>query len=306
MEEAKHENKPRQDGIRIKKDTLWKLISGIMGVLLIISLYYNFTNRATVTGGGVGIDKAADDAVSYINSYLLQPGIKADLVSKKEDKGLYNVKINIGGREYDSYVTKDGKLLFPSAVDMGVKPTAEPTPTEAEKIEVSADDDAIKGDKDAPVTLIEFSDFECPFCAKFFKETLPLIQKEYMQEGKVKLIYRDFPLSSHPNAQKAAEAAECAGEQDKYYEMHDKLFEQGVKGGVDSFKQYAKDLGLNTEKFNDCIDSGKMASEIQKDMSDGQSYGVSGTPAFFINGKFISGAQPFEAFKQAIDAELTK
>jgi len=228
------------------------------------------------------------------------------LVSKKEDKGLYNVKINIGGREYDSYVTKDGKLLFPSAVDMGVKPTTEPIPTEAEKIEVSADDDAIKGDKDAPVTIIEFSDFECPFCAKFFKETLPLIEKEYMQEGKVKLIYRDFPLSTHANAQKAAEAAECAGEQDKYYEMHDKLFEQGVKGSVDLFKQYAKDLGLNAEKFNDCIDSDSMASEIQKDMSDGQSYGVSGTPAFFINGKFISGAQQFDTFKQVIDAELAK
>jgi protein-disulfide isomerase len=171
---------------------------------------------------------------------------------------------------------------------------------------VSVDDDAVKGDSDAPVTIIEFSDFECPFCTRFYQNTLSQIDEKYIKTGKVKFVYRDFPLNIHANAQKAGEAAECAGEQGKFWEMHDKLFDDGVSGGVDSFKQYASDLGLDTTKFNECLDSDKMASEVQKDFSDGSAAGVSGTPAFFINGIFISGAQPFEAFEQVIEAELAK
>ena len=166
------------------------------------------------------------------------------------------------------------------------------------------DDDAIKGDPNAPVTIVEWSDFECPFCARFYSDTLSLIDEKYIQTGKVKLVYRDFPLSFHPNAQKSAEAAECAGEQGKYYEMHDLLFERGVAGGVTSYKQFAQQLGLNTAEFNTCLDSGAMASEVQKDFADGQRAGVQGTPGFIVNGQLISGAQPFPVFEQVIEAAL--
>lgn len=169
---------------------------------------------------------------------------------------------------------------------------------------ISIDNDAVLGDDDAPITIIEFSDYECPFCTRFYLNTLPQIKSEYIDTGKVKLIYRDYPLGFHANAQKAAEAAECAGEQEKYYEMHDKLFDEGVDGGVSSFKQYAKEIGLNAEEFNECLDSGEMASEVQKDFQDGQRAGVQGTPTFFINGKILKGAQPFEVFKQIIEEEL--
>jgi protein-disulfide isomerase len=169
---------------------------------------------------------------------------------------------------------------------------------------ISIDNDAVLGDDDAPITIIEFSDYECPFCTRFYLNTLPQIKSEYIDTGKVKLIYRDYPLGFHANAQKAAEAAECAGEQGKYYEMHDKLFDEGVDGGVSSFKQYAKEIGLNAEEFNECLDSGEMASEVQKDFQDGQRAGVQGTPTFFINGKILKGAQPFEVFKQIIEEEL--
>ena len=190
-----------------------------------------------------------------------------------------------------------------AVVDNGNNPSPTPSPTPS-NVEVSIDDDAVKGDKDAPVTIIEFSDYECPFCARFYTQTYGQIQKEYIDTGKVKFVYRDFPLGFHQNAQKAAEAAECAGEQDKYFDMHDKLFENGVAGGVASFKQFAGQIGLNQGDFDNCLDSGEMADEVKKDMADGQSYGVQGTPAFFVNGKLISGAQPFSAFQQAIDAEL--
>ncbi|MFC1768657.1 DsbA family protein [Nanoarchaeota archaeon] len=187
------------------------------------------------------------------------------------------------------------------------QPTPQPSPpTPTVNAEDLIDDDAIKGDKDAPVTIVEWSDFECSFCARFYSQTLSKIQEEYIDTGKVKFVYRDFPLSFHPNAQKAAEAAECAGEQGNYYEMHDLLFEKGVKGGVDSYKQFASDIGLDTDEFNDCLDSGKMASEVKADMDAGAAAGVRGTPGFVINGQAVSGAQPFENFKQIIDAELAK
>ncbi|MEW5896813.1 MAG: DsbA family protein [Nanoarchaeota archaeon] len=181
-----------------------------------------------------------------------------------------------------------------------------PEPPSAPAIDKSklADDDAVKGDKNAPVTIVEFSDYQCPFCQKFYTETFPQIEEKYIKTGKVKFVYRDFPLNFHQNAQKAAEAAECAGEQGKYYEMHNKLFEEGVDGGIDAFKQYAQDLKLDIAKFNQCLDSGKMKTEVQKDLQDGQSLGVSGTPAFFINGKEVVGAQPFSVFGQIIEQEL--
>ncbi len=191
-----------------------------------------------------------------------------------------------------------GNAIAPSG------PGPEPSEPRVANFKVLEDDDAVLGDKKAPVTIVEFSDFECPFCGRFFQQTFPQINENYIKTGKVKLIYRDFPLGFHAQAQKAAEAAECAGEQEKYYKMHDKLFTDGVQGGVASFKIFAADIGLNTAKFNDCLDSGKMASEVQKDQSDGAQYGVSGTPAFFVNGQLISGAQPYEAFAQAIEQAL--
>lgn len=185
---------------------------------------------------------------------------------------------------------------------------SQPTQPSAPSIDMDSliDDDHVKGDPDAPVTIVEWSDFECPFCARFYRDTLSQIESEYIDTGKVKLVYRDFPLGFHAQAQKSAEAAECAGEQNKYWEMHDLLFENGVAGGVDSFKQFAADIGLNTAEFNECLDSGAMAAETAKDMRDGQAVGITGTPGFIINGQLVSGAQPFSAFKQVIDAALAQ
>ena len=180
---------------------------------------------------------------------------------------------------------------------------AAPTPP-SPTAEVSIDDDAILGNRDAPVTIIEFSDYECPFCGRFHEQTFPQIKEEYIDTGKVRFVFRDFPLSFHENAQKASEAAECADEQGKFWEYNEILFKNQDKLAVSDLKDYAKGLGLDETEFNSCLDSGKMASEVAKDMSEGQAYGVKGTPAFFINGKLISGAQPLSAFKQAIDAAL--
>ena len=166
------------------------------------------------------------------------------------------------------------------------------------------DDDAVKGDKNAPVTIVEWSDFQCPFCARFYNDAYAQINEQYVKTGKVKIIYRDFPLSFHPEAQKAAEASECAGEQGKFWEMHDKLFENQASLSAANYKAWAVELGLDAGAFNTCLDSGKMAQETQKDMLDGQKAGIRGTPGFLVNGKVVSGAQPFAVFAAIIDEAL--
>jgi len=168
------------------------------------------------------------------------------------------------------------------------------------------DDDAVLGNPNAKVTIVEFSDYECPYCKAFDLGTYKKLKQKYIDTGLVKFVYRDFPFTFHKYAQKSAEAAECAGEQDKYYEMHDKLFILGVEGGINEYKKYAEDLGLNSSEFNECLDSGKMAVETNKDMLDGQLAGVTGTPAFFINGVNIVGNQPISEFEKIIDNELKK
>jgi len=168
-----------------------------------------------------------------------------------------------------------------------------------------SDDDSVKGDKNAPITIIEFSDFQCPFCGKFYRETLPSIENDYIKTGKVKLVFRDFPLGFHQYAQKASEAAECAKEQNKFWEMHNKLFENQQALTIEDLRKYAADLGLNLQQYNNCLDTNKFAAEVQKDLADGEANGISGTPAFLINGQLLSGALPYSEFKAVIESILT-
>ncbi|MBR9699338.1 thioredoxin domain-containing protein [Candidatus Woesearchaeota archaeon] len=161
-----------------------------------------------------------------------------------------------------------------------------------------------KGDPDAPVTMIEFANFECDFSNRFYDETFRLIEDEYINTGKVRFTFRHFPLLNiHPNSQLAAEAAECAREQGKFWEMHDMLFERGVEGGIVQFEQYAVGLNLSAE-FSNCLHNKKYASLVKEDLLNGVRLGVMGTPSFIINGRFVSGAKSFEYFKEIIDSEL--
>jgi len=185
-----------------------------------------------------------------------------------------------------------------------VQPKPQPSKADTSRVDVSIDDDTIKGSKDSPVTVIVFSDYQCPYCEKFFTDTLPLIEKNYINTGKVRFVYRDFPLDFHQYAKKAAEASECADSQGKFWEYHNKLFENQNSLDIVSLKQYAKDLSLDETKFNDCLDSGKMTAEVQKDIEDGMTNDISGTPTFFINGIKLVGAQPYSVFQQVIDTEI--
>jgi len=193
-----------------------------------------------------------------------------------------------------------------------------PSPTlPLQPIKISLDDDPIRGNPDAPITIVEFSDYQCPFCARFYAQTLPLLLEEYIDEGKVNLVYRDFPVQRiHPNALAAAAAAECADEQGKYWEYHDTLFEKqnawaklDSNSAISTFSQFAAEIELEQQQFDNCLESGKYLEEVQADFSDGKNYQVTGTPGFFIGNEDIGfvkiiGAKPYDAFKKVIDAQL--
>ena len=160
-----------------------------------------------------------------------------------------------------------------------------------------------KGTDDAAVVILEYSEYECPFCSRVLP-TLDQLHEEYA--GQIKHIFINYPLPFHNNAQKASEAAECAADQGKFWEMHDMLFANPASLDVASIKGYAQAIGLNTETFNQCLDSGAKSALVSEHLSAGAAAGVSGTPTYIINGKMVVGAQPIEVFRTAIDAALAE
>ena len=178
---------------------------------------------------------------------------------------------------------------------------------------IGVDDDPMLGSADAKVLIIEFGDYQCPSCRMFWHDVEPRLKKEYIDTGKAKLVFRDFPIVQiHPEALLASMAVDCAGEQNKYWEYHDKVFREQYNKGDDlvrfkaaDLKKWAKDTKLDQAKFDQCLDSEKYKSEVLKDKADGDAVSVQGTPTFFINGRVIGGAQPYPAFKTLID-ELLK
>ncbi|MBI2451733.1 DsbA family protein [Candidatus Pacearchaeota archaeon] len=189
-------------------------------------------------------------------------------------------------------------------------PTQPTAPTQPSQVRVSIGDAPVLGNPDAPVTIVEFSDFQCPFCGRFYSDALASIKTQYIETGKVKFVYKDFPLVSiHPMAQPTAEAARCAraqGGDDAFWKYHDKIFENQAALSTTTLKQWAKDLGYNIDS---CLDSGEMRSVVQQDLAEATAAGGQGTPYIVVisgDGSTIpiSGAQPFSVFQQAIEASL--
>ena len=193
---------------------------------------------------------------------------------------------------------------------------AAPQPPPRVQATVATGDNPALGRRDAPVTIVEFSDYQCPFCRQFVTATLPTLKTAYIDAGKVRWVFRDFPLDRiHPNARKASEAARCAGDQGKYWEMHDVLFQNQQALAEDQLPAHAKTLGLDAGAFSACLASGKHASDVQKNFSEGAAAGVNGTPSFVIGrtrpdgtveGLLFTGARPLADFRQEIDRLLSE
>ncbi len=200
-----------------------------------------------------------------------------------------------------------------------------PAPTQAQapsapapetQTTVSIEGGMTKGDKNAKLTLVEFTDYQCPFCSRHLRDTFPQIENEYIKTGKVRYVLREFPLESiHPQAVKAAEAAACAGDQGKYWEMHDRLFANQNALASAQLPGHAEAISLDPTKFKTCLEGGKFTAKVRKDLTDAQKYGATGTPTFFIGltdpksseikaVRKIIGAQSYTAFKDAFDTLL--
>jgi protein-disulfide isomerase len=175
---------------------------------------------------------------------------------------------------------------------------------EPERAKVATEGHPSKGPANAPITIVEFSDFECPYCNGLYP-TLKRIEQTY--KDNIRIVYRQFPLNAiHPNAQKAAEASLCANEQNKFWALHDAMFADQKNLTVDALKAKAASLSMNTTAFAACLDSGKYASTIRDSIAEGSGLGVDGTPAMFINGRYLGGNQPYDAIAKIIDDELLR
>lgn len=307
-EENKAGEKGGKNLTEVLRGNLWILSTFVLIVLVIILLAGN-SGIFSFTGNAIS-ENDAGEIVKGITGYAPD--------SIEEVSGVYQVNILYQGEIVPLYVTKDGRYAGQlSEVD------AEAAGGNSNKktVEATEENDAVLGNASAPVTIIEFSDYQCPFCRKFWAETYSQIKTKYVNTGKVKLVFRDYPLDFHPMAQLSAEAAECVREKggdSAYYKYHDKLFleqqllDSGKADGAvtttvqytkDDLKKWAKALGYD---ISSCLDSEKFKSEVEKDLSDGKAAGISGTPAFVINGIFVSGAQPFSEFEKIIEGELAK
>lgn len=203
------------------------------------------------------------------------------------------------------------KAANPGTAQVTVAPQQQeqPTPaplTEEQIKEIAVNGAGAKGPEDAKVTLVEFSDYQCPYCKRYVDETYTQIMKDF--GDKIRYVFHDYPLPFHSNAKNAAMASRCAADQDKFWEYHEELFAKQEDWGegttTDKFVTYATDLGLKTADFKTCLDTKKYEKAVDDDMALGQKVGVSGTPSFFINGKMLVGAQPYATFKAAIEEGL--
>ncbi len=321
----------------------WFVSTILLFIVLILVIVFNSLSATSGGNGEINAEDAANKLVSFINA---QGNGEAELISSEREGALYKVIVSFQGQEIPTYVTLDGAFLvaqpIPLSGEGNLLPPAdnEQVEEEPETIEIKTENSPTLGSISANVKIIEFSDYQCPFCERHFKETHPEIKKEYIDTGKVQLFFRDLPLDFHEHAQKAAEAARCFRDQQEdigYWKMHDKLFENQQSLGVDNYKKWAKELGANGASYDSCIDTGKYESLVKEDASYASSVGVQGTPGFIIfaektkadinelidmqviqqgsyliryveskDGKYagvrLSGALPYSMFKQAFDA----
>jgi protein-disulfide isomerase len=247
--------------------------------------------------------------ISFIASSLLLFSVSAWPASTKEE--IIELKAQVAEMQKDLAEIK--KMLQQGARAEGAQKGGFSPQT------VSIGESPVKGDPKAPVTIIEYSDYQCPFCARNYRDVMPILQEEYIDTGKVKFVMREYPLATiHGNAQNAAMAALCAGDQGKYWDMHNVMFENQNQLDVDSLKGFAGTLGLDTSAFNECLDSKAKNKVVQADMASAAKLGMRGTPGFFIGRTdpddpdkvkltvYLKGAQPINKFREPVDQLLAE
>jgi protein-disulfide isomerase len=296
-------------------DAKWEEFDAAERARITQAMYQNRRNMLDQLVGDRLIEDAAKAANQSSDAYITAYSAKVPAVSEADIAAFYEQnKERAQGRTLDqlrgeikpflearreaqarAMLVEELKVKAGGAVKVMLEPPRYTVPMAA--------DDPVRGNASAPITIIEFSDFQCPFCQRV-NPTLARVRETY--GDKVRIVFKDYPLPNHPQAPKAAEAARCAGEQKKYWEMHDAMFANQRALEVPALKQTARAIGLEGAAFDSCLDSGKFAATVRNGSKLGDSMGVNSTPTLYVNGRPVIGAMPFESFKQIIDEELAK
>ena len=297
-------------------DAKWEEFDAAERARIVQATYQNRRNMLELIVGDRLIESAAKAAGQPVAAFVEQDGAKRlPAISESDVAAFYEQnKDRAQGRTLDqlrgeikpyleerrkqqarAMLVEELKAKSGPAVKVMLDPPRYTVPASA--------DDPVRGNAAAPVTIVEFSDYQCPFCARV-NPTLDRVRQTY--GDRVKIVFKDFPLGNHPQAPKAAEAARCAGDQSKYWEMHDAMFANQRALEVPALKQTARAIGLNGTAFDQCLDSGKWAAAVKQGTELGEKMGVNSTPTLYVNGRALIGAVPFENFKAIIDEELAK
>ena len=251
----------------------------------------------------ISVSTLLDQEVTGKVAAITDEEIQSFYDGNKGRLGVELAKVRNQIREYlQSQKVEARKNEFLSGLRAKAKVTTYLKPPQVYRSELTIAGAPMRGTEKAPVTIVKFEDFQCPYC-KTVQPRFSELLKKY--DGKVRLIHKDLPLEElHPQARQAAEASRCAGDQGKFWQYHDKLYEHSPKASTDDLKTYAKEIGLNLDNFESCYTGGRHKAAVQKDLLEGAALGLTGTPVFFINGREVVGAQPMEAFTAIIDEEL--
>lgn len=310
------EEQDNNEGVQVKKSTLRSVLAIIFMVGVVIVIAYAFSQMwpfeqpvgglVPYTGEALTENDAEARLNWVLNDVLLPEGTNAVIESFEEESGLWRGDVLIDNQALLVHMSIDGKYLFPQAIDIlqieleDDPTTIEPVPPPSD-VEINLEGVRGLGDPNAPVVMVEWSDFRCPFCQRFWQETLPSIKEAYVDTGQVYFVYKDFPVVGGENE---AHAAWCAYEQDAFWEYHDVLFENLQQGSMANFLTWAEELGLDRDAFEECMQTGRYEDNVIEEAREGQMFGVTGTPGFYINGELLAGAQPFEAFQAVIEEHL--
>ena len=297
-------------------DAKWEEFDAAERARVVQAMYQNRRNMIEVLVGDQLIANAAKAANQPVDAFVEKEGARLlPAIGEKEIAAFYEQnKERAQGRTLDQLRAEIKPYLEARRVQQARAMLVEELKTKGgANVRVMLDPprytvpttsaDPVRGNPSAPITIVEFSDYQCPFCARV-NPTLARVREVY--GDRVKIVFKDYPLPNHPQAPKAAEAARCAGEQNKYWEMHDAMFANQRALEVPSLKQTARTIGLNGTSFDQCLDSGKWAAAVQEGSELGEKMGVNSTPTLYVNGRALIGAMPFENFKAIIDEELAK
>jgi len=272
-------------------------------IILAIALVFVIVN-GSIFESSISAEEAGQKVIDFANAQ----GANAELIKSSDNGQLFEVLLSIQGQQVPVYVTKDGENLITTLIPLN---RTVGTPTNPTNIEITIEsNDPVAGDQNAQVSIIEFSDFQCPFCERAYSTSVAdLKNSDAFKNGEINFIYKHFPLNSiHPLAQKAAEASVCAQNQGKFWEYHDKLFENQQALEIANLKSYATQLGLNTAQFNTCLDSGASKDKVARDLEAATTAGGTGTPYFIIYNKenkktaSLSGAVPYAQIEAAVES----